>query len=92
MRFCQTCKHWFDTTRTHHCLGGPEDGHTFRFSMTSRGSYGVVGQEGHTDAEWFTEEPWTLEVRAWNLTDALRKAAELPMSAWTMPAEPEGEA
>lgn len=55
----------------------PEEGHTFRFSWSSRGSYGVVGVEGHTDAGYW-DEGATVEVRAWSLAEALRKAARLP--------------
>lgn len=68
----------------------PEAGHTFRLTATSRGSYGVVGVEGHTDAEWMPEDlvtPFRIEVRAWNQRDALCKAASLPLSAWREPGE-----
>jgi hypothetical protein len=68
----------------------PEAGHTFRLTATSRGSYGIVGVEGHTDAEWMpsdVEAPFRIEVRAWNLRDALKKAASLPLSAWREPGE-----
>lgn len=68
---------------------GPADGHTFRFAVTSRGSYRV--EDGpHFDADWGDPE-WTLEVRAWSLNKALRKAAELPLTAWTMSSEIEIE-
>jgi hypothetical protein len=62
---------------------GPDDGHTFRLEAHSRGSYGVVGQEGHTDADWLGEPPLTVEVRAWNLKDALRKALGLSLADWS---------
>lgn len=61
---------------------GPESGHTFRISVDSRGSYAVVGVEGHTDSEDFMGPPMTVEVRAWNLPDAVRRAANLPVSVW----------
>lgn len=57
---------------------GPDDGHTFRITFDSRGSYSVVGDEHHTDAPDFHGVPHVVEVRAWNLRDALRKAANLP--------------
>lgn len=63
---------------------GPEQGHTFQLVVSSRGSYGVVGEQGHTDADYFSD-PWVIEVRAWSLPAALRKAAELPLSAWKLP-------
>lgn len=61
---------------------GPESGHTFRVSVESRGSYAVVGVEGHTDADHFEPLPGVVEVRAWNLNDALHRAAQRPLSAW----------
>lgn len=61
---------------------GPEDGHTFRITIESRGSYGVVGVSGHTDAEEFAGGARTVEVRAWDLPAALRKAAALPLATW----------
>jgi len=73
----------------------PEAGHTFRLTSTSRGSYAHLTEDGttspHTDAEWMPTDvaaPMTIEVRAWNQRDALKKAASLPLSAWTLPALP----
>lgn len=62
---------------------GPEDGHTFRLEAHSRGSYSVVGVEGHTDADWMGEPPLVLEVRAWSLKAALLKAAGLGLENWS---------
>jgi hypothetical protein len=68
---------------------GPEDGHTFRISVTSRGSY-AVWPEGdpepgpHSDAEEFMGPGFTLDVRAWNLQDAMAKAAQVPLGGWSM--------
>jgi hypothetical protein len=59
-------------------VGGPEDGHTFEISYRSRGSYRVVGDEQHHDAPGYSGPTHRVEVRAWNLRDALRRAAELP--------------
>ena len=67
---------------------GPEDGHTFRVSVTSRGSYGIAGEEGHTDADEFMGPAMTLDVRAWNLPEALRRAAARPLSQWSGFGEP----
>lgn len=58
----------------------PDEGHTFRISYESRGSYSVVGDEHHTDAPDFDGIVHTVEVRAWNLRDALKKAADLPFN------------
>lgn len=60
---------------------GPDDGHTFRLTVSSRGSYSVVGDEHPTDALDFGT-PWAMDVRAWNLPAALAKAAEKPLDAW----------
>jgi hypothetical protein len=66
---------------------GPELGHTFRLEAHSRGSYGLL-EEGdpaphdYEDADWFGEPPLTLEVRAWNLRDALLKAARIGLPEW----------
>jgi hypothetical protein len=67
---------------------GPEDGHTFRIEVHSRGSYAVwdaeKGQVGpHSDADWMGEPPLTLEVRAWSLKAALQKALEHPLPDWS---------
>jgi hypothetical protein len=59
---------------------GPEDGHTFRFTMASRTSANVEG-EPKSDSGWWGD-PSRVEVRAWNLRDALAKAQALPLSAW----------
>lgn len=66
----------------------PEAGHTFRIEAHSRGSYAVVTEDGttspHTDAEWMPETPFVIEVRAWSLSDAMRKAAQLPLPLWRL--------
>lgn len=74
--------HWHDPYRD-----DPEHGHTFRIEITSRGSYGVVGEEGHTDAEEFMGGPMTIDMRAWNLPDALRQAAAVFPAIWHLDAE-----
>ena len=61
---------------------GPDHGHTFRLTARSRGSYTVAGDPRHTDAPDFGPPMLAVEVRAWSLPQALRKAAELPLSAW----------
>lgn len=61
---------------------GPEDGHTFRVRVESRGSYAVAGVEGHADAGDFEQLLVVVEVRAWNLRDALSRAAHHPLSTW----------
>lgn len=74
--------HWHDPHRD-----DPEHGHTFRIEVRSRGSYGVVGVEGHTDSGDFGP-PFTVDVRAWNLPDALRTAAALFPAMWHLDDEP----
>lgn len=87
MRFCQRCKQWHPVEGEHLCQT-PKDGHTFRFTVQSRGSSRIwpegKGPGPYTDDPEFMGEPWTLEVRAWNLHDALRLAAEQPLNAWDM--------
>jgi hypothetical protein len=56
---------------------GPEDGHTFRFTYESRGSYTVTGDATYRDAQEFDGIIHTVDVRAWSLRDAFRKAAGL---------------
>ena len=60
---------------------GPNDGHRFRISVASAGSYRVIGKPDRHDCDWWSD-PSTVEVRAWNLRDALTKVAALPFSAW----------
>jgi hypothetical protein len=69
---------------------GPEDGHLWRFLVQSRGSYGLWDEAqqkvvGYTDAEDISGEPWTLEVRAWSLTQACLEAAVVPLGTWVRP-------
>lgn len=61
--------------------GGPDDGHTFRLTHSSRGSYAIADVPGHTDSDHWGP-PSTVEVRAWNLRDALLAAARLRLDAW----------
>lgn len=58
--------------------GTPEDGHTFRLRFDIRGSSKVVGDPCHTDAPDFVGPTHEIQVRAWSLRVALRKAADLP--------------
>ena len=57
-------------------------GHTWRISIEERGSSKVTGDEHHSDASEFNPLPTSVEVRAWNLSDALAQAAALPFSDW----------
>lgn len=63
-------------------IDGPELGHTFRITVSSRTSYRVVGQPGHHDAEDFFDPSAPVDVRAWDLRTALHMAAELPLDTW----------
>lgn len=61
---------------------GPADGHTFRIGVDVRGSFTITGEGRHRDAGEFDSLPQYVEVRAWNLSDALRKASEIPLGEW----------
>lgn len=58
-----------------------DTGHTFRFVVTSRMSSKVVGDEHHADSDHFGPA-LSLDVRAWSLPAALRKALAVPLSEW----------
>lgn len=60
----------------------PNDGHTFRITFDSRGSSKVRGEREYTDAPAYSGYERTIEVRAWNLRDALMKAAVMPLDRW----------
>lgn len=66
-----------DGPRVYTDPGGPENGHTFRFVWSSRGSYSVSGVPGHSDSGWFGPDT-TVEIRAWNLRGAIQKFLDLP--------------
>lgn len=61
--------------------GGPDDGHSWRIEVTSRGSYGVTGNPEHHDADYF-DGPLRTSVRAWSLSAALKAVAKLPLFEW----------
>jgi hypothetical protein len=56
----------------------PSDGHTFRFRIDIRPSSKVVGDPEYTDGPDFMGPVHEVQVRAWSLTAALQKAADLP--------------
>lgn len=58
----------------------PDDGHTFRITFDVRGSSKVVGDPHFTDAPAYSGLPHTIEVRAWSLLAALRKALDTPFA------------
>lgn len=62
---------------------GPEQGHQFHFTVQLQASVAVVDGP-HTDlpAPLPGAEPFTVTVRAWNLRDACRAAAELALNDW----------
>lgn len=67
---------------------GPSDGHQFHFAVTVQGSYRIEGDPTYYDCEPDpAAEPFRLTVRAWNLVDACRVAAEVPFPQWTHPCE-----
>lgn len=57
-------------------------GHTWRLTVESRASSAVVGDQHHHDAPEFTPLGRAVEVRAWNLRQALTAAAALPLQVW----------
>lgn len=57
----------------------PDDGHTFRLVFDIRPSSAVVG-EPYSDGPAFMGPAHVIEVRAWNLHDALVKASGLPFA------------
>lgn len=60
-----------------------DEGHRFRISVALAGSSKVVGEEHHHDTEFDPDaEPMCIEVRAWNLSEALDKARRVPLDAW----------
>lgn len=61
---------------------GPEDGHTFEVAVRLRGSYSVVGREGHRDEPEWGQSMVSQQVRAWSLAEALEKAQRLPLDSW----------
>lgn len=52
------------------------EGHQFHFSVTTQPEC----------ADW-VGEPFTLTVRAWSLSAACSRAAAVPLTGWTHPAE-----
>lgn len=74
-----------DHPELHVPLVHPADtGHLWRVVALSKMSSSVVGDEHHTDSDYFGP-PLIAEVRAWDLPAALRKAAHLPLREWTHP-------
>lgn len=55
----------------------PKEGHTFRISVSSRGTYSTPEAPFFIEAGYWEETPNVLEVRAWNLQEALNKAARI---------------
>lgn len=62
---------------------GPDAGHQFHFSVTIQGSYAIVGDPRHHDADPDSiSDPFRLTVRAWSLPAACRVAAATPLHQW----------
>lgn len=62
---------------------GPAAGHQFHFAVRVQGSSAVVGGP-HVDDGQPAEDPFQVTVRAWNLRDACRAAAEIPLGQWSL--------
>lgn len=63
---------------------GHECGHIFTLSFNSIIHSGIAGEgpESHRDGKLVMGTNRTVQVRAHNLRDALRKAASLPLDSW----------
>jgi hypothetical protein len=72
-------------------VGSPEDGHQFHFAVDIQSS-DRVGDGPRTDAPGPMGLPFQLTVRAWNLPDACRPAAEMSLGKWSLGGETELEA
>jgi hypothetical protein len=59
----------------------PDEGHTFRITVTTRGASRVMGDKHARDSDWWSD-PWEIEVREHSLASALRKAARVPFAVW----------
>src|SRR3954468_15203627 len=70
--------------------GRPEDGHTFRITVVSRGSSGIMGP-GDTEPHDYQDSPefgdlmLTTDVRAWSQSEALKRAGEMELRDWRLP-------
>lgn len=73
---------------------GHDCGHQFTISITSRGHYGLLGDDGKLarcdDANW-DGEPWTITVRANDLPAALLRAASKGLNEWHQEGQDEEE-
>jgi hypothetical protein len=70
--------------------GRPEDGHTFRITVVSRGSSGIMGEgdekpHDYQDSPEFGDMVLTADVRAWSQAEALRRASEMELRDWRLP-------
>jgi len=69
---------------------GPAAGHQFHFAVTVQGAYQIEGDPQHYDCDPDpAAEPFTLTVRAWDLSHACHVAAQTPFGLWTHPGEGE---
>jgi hypothetical protein len=66
-----------------------EQGHLFKFTVQSTGRH-QDSAGNYVDSDW-EGPPWTLEVRAWSLAEALRIAADRGLNAWDMHDEEEDQ-
>jgi hypothetical protein len=62
----------------------PEDGHQFHFSVTLQASYARVPGEPSQDSSEVSD-PFQITVRAWSLSEACEKAAQIPLGEWKWP-------
>lgn len=70
----------------------PELGHRFRIAVAVSGATGFHTDGKpmeYTDSDYFDVVPNIVEVRAWNLVEALKTASKVDFGVWFNP--PEGE-
>lgn len=70
--------------------GRPEDGHTFRITVISRGASGIMGPGEEKPHDYADDGYWGpmelhAEVRAWDQPTALRRASEMELRDWRLP-------
>lgn len=63
-------------------MSAPEEGHQFHFSVCVQGAHRDPEGIYRDEPEPVEYDPFTLTVRAWNLSAACERAAATPLSAW----------
>ena len=73
--------------------GGPRAGHQFHFSVACQGASSVVGDpNSYRDADADSiGDPFTVTVRASNLSEACKRASLVPLNEWDWAGKHEDE-